>query len=119
MAAAGAGSRSVLPIPHRVKPGLTTYDARDPDTAFPPIEPLRPPGGPNVLVILLDDIGFRASTTTTTSSPRPTSGGSPWPAHEVTPARALGRVAGCRWANSCAIDFPKSFEPRVLNQLSA
>ena len=42
--------------------GLITYDAKDPDTAFPPIEPLRPPAGaPNVLVVLLDDVGFGAS----------------------------------------------------------
>ena len=31
------------------QPGLTTYDAKDPDTSFPPIEPLLPPeGAPNV-----------------------------------------------------------------------
>jgi arylsulfatase A-like enzyme len=55
-------SRSSLPIPDREYVGLTTYDAKDPDTAFPPIEPLRPPAGaPNVLVVLLDDIGFGAS----------------------------------------------------------
>ena len=55
-------SRSVLPIPDRIAPRLTTYDARDPDTSFPPIVPLRPPAGaPNVLVILLDDVGFAAS----------------------------------------------------------
>ena len=54
--------RSVLPIPDLPSFGLVTYDARDPDTKFPPIEPLRPPkGAPNVLVILLDDIGFGAS----------------------------------------------------------
>ena len=42
--------------------GLTTYDAKDPDTKFPPIEPLRPPeGAPNVLIVLLDDVGFGAS----------------------------------------------------------
>ena len=41
---------------------MTTYDAKDPDTKFPPIEQLRPPkGAPNVLVILLDDVGFGAS----------------------------------------------------------
>jgi arylsulfatase len=41
---------------------LTTYDAKDPDTKFPPIEPLRPPAGaPNVLIILLDDVGFGAA----------------------------------------------------------
>jgi len=54
--------RDALPIPD-VKPfGLTTYDAKDPDTKFPPIRDLRPPkGAPNVLVILLDDVGFGAS----------------------------------------------------------
>ena len=42
--------------------GLTTYDAKDPNTKFPAIEPLRPPkGAPNVLVVLLDDVGFAAS----------------------------------------------------------
>jgi arylsulfatase len=55
-------ARTVLPVPDRQVPGLTTYDAKDPDTAFPPIEPLRPPdGSPNVLVVLLDDVGFGAS----------------------------------------------------------
>jgi arylsulfatase A-like enzyme len=54
--------RSMLPIPDVPRPGLTTYDAKDPDTRFPPIEPLRPPAGaPNVLVVLLDDVGFGAS----------------------------------------------------------
>jgi arylsulfatase len=54
--------RSVLPIPDRERVGLTTYDAKDPDTSFPPIRPLRPPAGaPNVLVVLLDDVGFGAS----------------------------------------------------------
>jgi arylsulfatase A-like enzyme len=54
--------REVLPIPDRPPVGLTTYDAKDPDTRYPPIEPLRPPeGAPNVLVVLLDDVGFGAS----------------------------------------------------------
>ena len=54
--------REVLPIPDRPYEGLITYDALDPATSFPPIEPLRPPAGaPNVLVILLDDTGFGAS----------------------------------------------------------
>ena len=54
--------RSILPIPDRQHVGLTTYDAKDPDTKFPPIEPLRPPkGAPNVLIVLLDDVGFAAS----------------------------------------------------------
>jgi arylsulfatase A-like enzyme len=54
--------RDVLPIPDITPVGLTTYDAKDPDTAFPPIKELRPPdGAPNVLIVLLDDVGFGAS----------------------------------------------------------
>jgi arylsulfatase len=54
--------RSILPIPEAQHVGLTTYDAKDPDTKFPAIEPLRPPkGAPNVLVILIDDCGFGAT----------------------------------------------------------
>ncbi len=52
-------SRAILPIPDRPYAGVTTYDAKDPDTSFPPIEPIRAPdGAPNVLVILIDDAGF-------------------------------------------------------------
>jgi arylsulfatase len=55
-------SRANLPIPDTKHIGLTTYEATDPDTKFPPIVPLRPPAGaPNVLVILIDDVGFGAS----------------------------------------------------------
>lgn len=55
-------ARAMLPIPDRPATGLTTYDAKDPETAFPPIEPLLPPeGAPNVLVVLLDDVGFGAA----------------------------------------------------------
>jgi arylsulfatase A-like enzyme len=54
--------RTVLPIPDRPHSGLTTYDAKDPDTRFPRIPQLLPPAGaPNVLVILLDDVGFGAT----------------------------------------------------------
>jgi arylsulfatase len=54
--------RHVLPIPDQPQGGLTTYDAKDPDTHYPPIRDLRPPqGAPNVLVVLLDDVGFGAS----------------------------------------------------------
>ena len=52
-------SRTILPIPDRPFTGPVMYDAKDPDSKFPPIEPLRPPkGAPNVLIILLDDAGF-------------------------------------------------------------
>ena len=55
--------RSHLPIPTPERTGLITYDARDPDTKFPPIEQLRPPrGAPNVLLILIDDAGFGSNT---------------------------------------------------------
>jgi len=55
-------ARTMLPIPDRPAPGLTTYDAKDPDTGYPPITPLLPPeGAPNVLIVLIDDTGFGAS----------------------------------------------------------
>jgi arylsulfatase A-like enzyme len=58
----GSAGRESLPIPDRPHIGLVTYDAKDPATRFPPIEPLRPPAGaPNVLVVLLDDVGFGAA----------------------------------------------------------
>lgn len=54
--------RQILPIPDKQHVGVTTYDAKDPDTKYPPIEMLRPPkGAPNVLVVLIDDAGFGAS----------------------------------------------------------
>jgi arylsulfatase len=55
-------ARERLPIPDRPHEGPLPFDAKDPEAVFPPIEPLRPPAGaPNVLVILLDDVGFGAS----------------------------------------------------------
>ncbi len=51
--------RHVLPMPDPKHVGITTYDARDPNTKYPPIQPLRPPkGAPNVAIILIDDAGF-------------------------------------------------------------
>src|SRR5262245_41920472 len=42
--------RGILPIPDEKFVGLTTYDAKDPNTKYPPIKALRPPkGAPNVL----------------------------------------------------------------------
>ena len=55
-------ARDSLPIPDRTFDGTPPFDARDPAATFPPIEPLRPPeGAPNVLIVLLDDVGFGAS----------------------------------------------------------
>ena len=54
--------RTILPIPDRVYDGPVYEDAKDPRARFDPIEPLRPPAGaPNVLIVLLDDVGFGAS----------------------------------------------------------
>jgi arylsulfatase A-like enzyme len=59
---ADAVRRDILPIPDAAHVGLTTYDAKDPDTKYPPITMLRPPeGAPNVLIVLIDDVGFGAS----------------------------------------------------------
>ena len=55
-------SRDVLPIPDHPYEGELPLDAKDPEAKFPPIEPLLPPAGaPNVVVVLLDDVGFAAS----------------------------------------------------------
>jgi arylsulfatase len=59
---AHAEGRLRLPIADRPYDGPVTVDAKDPESKFPPIEPLRPPpGAPNVLIVLLDDVGFAAS----------------------------------------------------------
>ena len=45
-------NRSVLPIPDPKHVGPTTYDAKDPNTKYPPITELRPPdGAPNILIV--------------------------------------------------------------------
>jgi hypothetical protein len=73
--------RDVLPIPDIPPAGLTTYDAKDPkdpDTTYPPIVPLRPPAGaPNVLIVLIDDVGFGASSAFVGRAGHRTSSGSP------------------------------------------
>src|ERR1700736_1368202 len=56
--------RTQLPIPDTQYkyPGKVPLDARA--ARFPPIKPLRPPeGAPNVVAILLNDIGFGALST--------------------------------------------------------
>jgi hypothetical protein len=45
-----------------VSRGPITYAAKDPDSTYPAIEQVRPPGGaPDVRLILLGDVGIRAS----------------------------------------------------------
>ena len=59
MSSADTKHRSHLPMSNTNRSRFIAYDARDPDSKFPPIEQLRPPkGAPNVLVILIDDAGF-------------------------------------------------------------
>jgi len=54
--------REILPIPDVPYDGPVFEDAKDPEATFPPIERLRPPeGAPNVLIVLIDDCGFGAS----------------------------------------------------------
>jgi arylsulfatase len=66
-------NRDRLPIPDPPYSGPVFEDARDPQATFPPIEPLRPPAGaPNVLVVLLDDVGFGASSAFGGPCPTPT-----------------------------------------------
>ena len=51
--------REILPIPDRPSKGKMALDARKAE--FPAIEPLRPPkGAPNVVIVLIDDMGFGA-----------------------------------------------------------
>jgi arylsulfatase A-like enzyme len=54
---AQALDRSVLPIPDPTYPPITQLDARN-ATPPPRFEVTAPPGAPNVLIILIDDMGF-------------------------------------------------------------
>lgn len=53
---------SILPLPDREYQGAVVFDAKKSETDFPPLTAKRPPkSAPNVLIILLDDVGFGAS----------------------------------------------------------
>ncbi|GAB3298648.1 arylsulfatase [Parasphingorhabdus pacifica] len=58
----GSGvSREQLPIPDAVSQSGTALDARDQSPAFEPVRPVdAPASAPNVVVVLLDDMGFGA-----------------------------------------------------------
>jgi len=57
-------ARTVLPIPDQPRTGLITFDAKAPESKYPPIGQLRPPkGAPNVLIVLIDDAGPGLPTT--------------------------------------------------------
>ncbi|XHH07554.1 MAG: arylsulfatase [Candidatus Bathyarchaeia archaeon] len=54
--------RTVLPIPDKPYKGLIVYDAKNADAKFPPIQPVKAPRkAPNIVLVLLDDVGFGAS----------------------------------------------------------
>ena len=58
--ATGALDRTVLPIPDPVYPKITELDARN-ATAPPPHSVSAPESAPNVVIVLIDDIGFGAA----------------------------------------------------------
>jgi hypothetical protein len=79
-------SRTQLPIPDVKNQGLITYDAKGPDTKFPPIRDLRPPkGSPNVLVILIDEFGSSRPIDAVISLPQEA-------VHETFHSRLVARV---------------------------
>lgn len=54
-------AREHLPVPDRRQPAATSLDVRDQTPPYEPAQPVRPPAGaPNVLVVLVDDMGFGA-----------------------------------------------------------
>ena len=58
--ASGGLDRNTLPIPDPVFPKITEMDARN-ATAPPPFSVSAPEGAPNIVIVLIDDIGFGAS----------------------------------------------------------
>jgi arylsulfatase len=50
--------RTALPIPEPKHPAITTLNARNADTPPPVFQVTAPAGAPNVLIILIDDMGF-------------------------------------------------------------
>jgi arylsulfatase A-like enzyme len=67
----GEMDRTVLPIPEPTYPLATELDARD-ATAPPRFEVKAPTGAPNVIVFLIDDIGFGHASTFGGAIPMPT-----------------------------------------------
>ncbi len=58
--APGTMGRTVLPIPDPVFPKITELDARNAE-APPPFSVRAPEGAPNIVIVLIDDIGFGAA----------------------------------------------------------
>jgi arylsulfatase len=71
IAAADTLDRSVLPIPEPVRPTYNEMDVRT--VAVPPAFDVRAPAGaPNVVIVLIDDLGFGAPGTFGGPIPTPT-----------------------------------------------
>jgi arylsulfatase A-like enzyme len=59
---AEVSARTNLPVPDRRHAGEVMYEVRNPSDVFPQPDVLRPPkDAPNIVVVLLDDVGFGAS----------------------------------------------------------
>jgi len=58
--APGTLDRTILPVPDPVFPKITELDARNAE-APPPFSVRAPEGAPNVVIVLIDDIGFGAA----------------------------------------------------------
>jgi arylsulfatase len=69
--ATGALDRTVLPIPEPEPPTYTDLDVRD-ATPPPRFEVKAPDGAPNVLLVLVDDLGFAGTSTFGGAVPTPT-----------------------------------------------
>jgi arylsulfatase len=56
------GGRHILPEPERVQNVVTAIGIEDQSAAFEPVRPTRPPqDAPNVVIVVLDDLGFGTS----------------------------------------------------------
>ena len=115
-------SRDVLPIPDSPYEGDPPMDARDPAATFPPIEPLRPPAGaPNVLVVLLDDVGFAASSAfggpcATPTAERLAAGGLKFNRFHTTALCAPTRQALGRWCRARPAERTRGGEADIVEQ---
>ena len=92
-------SRTVLPIPARGHVGLTTYDAKDPETSFPPIQPVRPPpGAPNVMIVISTK-GRNTCTSDASSQMAPLTINCPAAAKATMPNSSPGKRSKARTLN--------------------
>ena len=112
-------ARTRLPIADPAFEGTLPFDAKDPNSKFPPIEPLRPPkGAPNVLLVLLDDAGFAAMNTfggpcTTPTADRLAAGGLTYTRFHVCALCAPTRQRCSPAATIMRLGWARSPSPRL------